>query len=411
MLVLGPLLLHALEAMRGSHAALDNTAAVAGLASALTSLAKRAVQHISAAANLQSQPTAAADGEAAAAALFPAAAPVFAADCVATPARLLTGWLGSLETAAAAAGNAVGSSSSSSSQAGASAALLAVVFARSLVQLADAMEAAGPEVYFKSLLGRPEFRMRWLNKPAAAGATYSTQQILPYGIYLQHNAEVQWQIWQLRVLQVMQHLWAAFKSVGIAPSAAAAGEPAAAAAAGAAAAASTSAAASEALAGGAGPNPDAANISSTTASSSVSSTSTSNSSSAGQQVKWGYLLHLQQCSPQWASVVAAYEANQPNWEEIEAGTLPCSAAAAEQHRQQCAEAIGLSRALAAAAPLPIVCNNPSCENMEGVSEAAAASKRCAGCRCRYCSVACQRGDWKRHKRACRCMAAAGQACV
>jgi hypothetical protein len=210
--------------MPGSPAALDNTAAVTGLASALTSLAKRAVQHISAAADLQTQPTAAAaDGAAAAAAFFPAAAPVVATDCVATPAGLLTGWCGSFETAAAGAGSAVGSSSSSSSsQAAASAALLAVVFARSLVQLADAMEAAGPEVYFKSLLGEPVFRMRLLNKPENAGATYSTLQIVPYGPEYQHNVEVQWQIWQLRVLQVMQHLWPAFKSVGIAPSAAAA---------------------------------------------------------------------------------------------------------------------------------------------------------------------------------------------
>jgi hypothetical protein len=41
MLVPGRLLLHAVRAMLASQAALDNTAAVAGLASALTSLAKR----------------------------------------------------------------------------------------------------------------------------------------------------------------------------------------------------------------------------------------------------------------------------------------------------------------------------------------------------------------------------------
>jgi hypothetical protein len=91
--------------------------------------------------------------------------------------------------------------------------------------------------------------------------------------------------------------------------------------------------------------------------------------------------------------------------------LPSTAAAAEQRNQHYAEAIGLCRALAAAAPLLVVCNNPSCGNTEGVSEAAAASKACAGCRCRYCSVACQRADWKRHKGACRRMAAAGVACV
>jgi hypothetical protein len=109
--------------------------------------------------------------------------------------------------------------------------------------------------------------------------------------------------------------------------------------------------------------------------------------------------------------VAAYEANQPNWDEVQALALPSTAAAAEQHSQHFAEAIGLCRALAAAAPLPVVCNNPSCRNLEGVSEAAAASKACAGCRCRYCSVTCQRVDWRRHKGACRRMAAAGMACV
>jgi hypothetical protein len=91
--------------------------------------------------------------------------------------------------------------------------------------------------------------------------------------------------------------------------------------------------------------------------------------------------------------------------------LPSTAAAAEQRSQQYAKAVGLCRALAAAAALPIACNNPSCGNIDGVSEAAAASKVCSGCRCRYCSVACQRADWQRHKGACRCMAAAGQACV
>jgi hypothetical protein len=324
-------------------------------------------------------------------------------DCVGAPAGILTGCFEGLATAAADAGDAVGSSSSRSSQAAASAALLAVVFARSLVQLADAMEAAGPEVYLKSLLSRPVFKMRWLNEPATAGALYSTAQMLPCGREDHHNAEVQWQAWQLRILQAMQHLWAVLKSVGIAPAAAAAGEPSAAPAA--ASADAAAAAASEALAGDVFADPPERSTSS-----SIGSTSNSNSSSGGQQVKWGYLLRVQQCS-QWAAAVAAYEASQPNWQDIEAGMLPTAAAALEQHSQHYTAAIGLCRALAAAAPLPIICNNTSCTNTEGVSEAAAACKACAGCRCRYCSVACQRADWKRHKGACRRMAAAGQACV
>jgi hypothetical protein len=217
---------------------------------------------------------------------------------------------------------------------------------------------------------------------------FSTQQIGSSGTEDQHNAEVQWQNWQLGVLQVMQVLWAAFKSVGIAPLAAAA-----------------AAAASGTLAGDASADPQE-----NSTSGSIGSTSNSGSS-AIQQIKWGYLLRLQQCSPQWTAAVAAYEANQPHWEEVEEGELPSTAAAAGKLSQQYAEAIGLCRALAAAAPLPVVCSNPSCENTERVSEAAAASKACAGCRCRYCSVACQRADWKRHKHACRRMAAADVACV
>jgi hypothetical protein len=239
---------------------------------------------------------------------------------------MLTDWFGSLETAAVGAGDAVGSrssSSSSSSQAAASAALLAVVFARSLVQLVDAMEAAGPDVYFNSLLGRPVFRMRWLNNPAIIGQVFCTQQLVPYGEEDQHNAEVQWQVWQLRVLQAMQYLWAAFKSVGVAPFTKVAAQPAA------AAASTSAAAASETLAGDAHVDPHERSKSS----------SNNSGSSAGQQVKWGYLLRLQQCSSQWAAAVAAYEANQPDWEEVQAGTLPRGAAAVEQHSQQYADAV------------------------------------------------------------------------
>jgi hypothetical protein len=123
------------------------------------------------------------------------------------------------------------------------------------------------------------------------------------------------------------------------------------------------------------------------------------------------LLRLQQSSLQWAAAVAAYEANAADREVDDTRALPSTAAATEQQSWQYAEALATCRALAAAAPLPVVCNNPSCGNTEGVSEAAAACKACAGCRCRYCSVACQKADWKRQKSACRGMAAAGQTCV
>jgi hypothetical protein len=75
------------------------------------------------------------------------------------------------------------------------------------------------------------------------------------------------------------------------------------------------------------------------------------------------------------------------------------------------EAVGLCRALADAAPITVVCNNPSCENLAGVSEAAASCKACPGCRCRYCSAACYRADWRRHKHACKQLAAAGFTCA
>jgi hypothetical protein len=75
--------------------------------------------------------------------------------------------------------------------------------------------------------------------------------------------------------------------------------------------------------------------------------------------------------------------------------------------QLSADALQLCRALVAAAPLPLVCNNPSCDNLAGASEAAVAIKLCAGCRCRYCSAACQAADWRRHRKACKAMVAAG----
>jgi hypothetical protein len=85
----------------------------------------------------------------------------------------------------------------------------------------------------------------------------------------------------------------------------------------------------------------------------------------------------------------------------------CGVKLATGSEQLYADALQLCRTLTAAAPITVVCNNPSCENLAGVREAAASCKACAGCSCRYCSVACQRADWKRHKRACRQLAAAG----
>jgi hypothetical protein len=171
----------------------------------------------------------------------------------------------------------------------------------------------------------------------------------------------------------------------------------------------------------------------------VETSATTTSSSISQHVKWGHLLRLPQFSPQWAAAAAAFGAEQPNWDTVRAivlrspataaellaelfaeaselptsmpVVLPSTEAATEQIAEQYAEAIKLCRTLAAEAPVTAVCNNPSCTSLTGVSEAAAACKACAGCKCRYCSVACQRADWKRHKSACTRLAAAGETCA
>jgi hypothetical protein len=50
-----------------------------------------------------------------------------------------------------------------------------------------------------------------------------------------------------------------------------------------------------------------------------------------------------------------------------------SAATAEEALQPYANVLELCRALAAATPLPVVCNNHGCESFDAVSEAAAAN--------------------------------------
>uniref|UniRef100_A0A383VKX9 MYND-type domain-containing protein n=1 Tax=Tetradesmus obliquus TaxID=3088 RepID=A0A383VKX9_TETOB len=156
--------------------------------------------------------------------------------------------------------------------------------------------------------------------------------------------------------------------------------------------------------------------SSSSSSSSGNAVLSSNNSGSNEPLKWSHLLKLQQWNPCWAAAVAEYcAAMQPLAQQLGAdaeGTSLASLVISDAHvEQQYAAALELCRALAAAAPLPVVCNNPGCDSLAGVSEAAAASKACAGCRCRYCSAACQTADWRRHKRACRLLAAAGEACV
>jgi hypothetical protein len=378
MLVPASMLTHAVQSLLGSAEALSNTATTACVVSALTSLVKRAVGLIRASAALPADAAAAADP----AACFSAAAQVIARDCVQLPAA----WMSLAPASDIFAVH--GSRSAGNSQAAASAALLAVVLARNVVQLADAMEAAGPAVCAR---GSP--KMRWVRHHNLGDAMYLSHSVSRYNMGLPHSVQTHWQAWQVYVPRLMRRLLAAFRCAGIAPPEAATGDLAV-------TATSTGGSSSSSAGGG---DPMAAGGS-----------SSSSSASSNQQVKWGYMLRLQQINPQWAAAMAAYEAKQQDWEEVTTGAPPSSAAAAadaKQRTQQCTEAIELCRALVAAAPVTVICNNPSCENLGGVSEAAAACKACVGCGCRYCCVACQRSDWKRHKQACRLLAAAGVSCA
>jgi hypothetical protein len=367
---------------------LDNTAAVAGLASAVTSFAKTTVHLTRAALLLQVQPAAAAAqgteyaaAAASATACFPAAVAtvtgVFSTTVVsglfeASLHCSVTGTVGSCSST---------SSSSSNCQAAASIVLLAVVLARSLVQLADAMQAVGPQLLFRTLMAQPYVRNKWLVGPEGIGVSMTV---------LGHTAATQWRGWQAIMLRTMRPVLGAIMRLDTVP-------PGAAASGGVAAPAFAAAAAAQ---------PEDAG----------GTSSGSSGSGTGQQVKWGYLLQLQQASPRWAAAVAAFDAKWPGWRDDAKFAVGQSASgpsneAMQQMQQQYTDTVELCRSLTAAAPLPLLCNNPGCDSLARVSEAAAASKRCAGCRCHYCSVECQRADWKRHKHACKSMAAAGLACV
>jgi hypothetical protein len=397
MLAIPPLLAHAFYAVLQSELA-DNTAALAGLASALTSLVKRAVQYTKAATanDLQAQKGAAAaevpDRQEVAAACFPVAVPVLVGDHLRYRAKTLA-W--PRPEASPGPFNSLGagsSSSSSSSQAAASTAFLATLLVRHLLQLADAMEAAGPQLCYKCLMNRPSYMLMWQFQ-REGGSAIVCRRLGPRGGEEQHTVEVQWQYWQQAVLQAQQPLFACMRSLGMAPA------PAAATTAG----VEQGPAAQPAAGVDAGPATDLQ----AGDSAATDQGRSSSSSNHHQQVKWGYLLRLQQASPRWAAAVVAFDAKWPGWEGVAERDLPASATAAEQLTELYRDAAGLCRTLAAAAPITVVCNNPSCEILAGVSEAAASCKACAGCSCRYCSVACQRADWKRHKQACRQLAAAG----
>ena len=65
------------------------------------------------------------------------------------------------------------------------------------------------------------------------------------------------------------------------------------------------------------------------------------------------------------------------------------------------ELLLLCEGVVAAVPVPLGCNNPSCVNLDGVSEASAA-KVCSGCKkAHYCGAACVKAHWKEHKPYCK----------
>jgi hypothetical protein len=293
MLLPAALLPHSVRAVLGSAAALSNTATVAGVASTLTSLVKRAVQFIRASAVLPAEAAAAGDP----AACFSAATQTIAAECVQRPAARIR--------LAAAIGvfNVDGVGGAGGRQAAASAALLAVVLARNLVQLADAMAAAGPAVCARSLMSAPLFKIRWVRPHGAAGATYASNQVQLMNSGLQHSEQAHWQAWQVYVASVMQLLLAAFRCVGIAPADAATEDWAV------AATSNTTTSSSSSSGGGGG---DGAGGGDPVAAGGSSSSSSVEASS--QHVKWVYLLRLQQINPQWAAALAAYEAKQQDWQ-------------------------------------------------------------------------------------------------
>jgi hypothetical protein len=408
------LLTYAVDAVLGSEAALANTAAVAGLASAVTSLVKRAVQFTNAAVALQGQPEEQQAQHCPSAVYFPVLLP-----------NIVTGvmqWLGKCLLDAV---------SSSSSQTAASSALLAAVLARSIVQLADAVEAAGPQLLLHSLKAEPQFNIGW--EAAAYGSMLVSSM---QSIDMQHaTCVLVQQQWQAVICLTLQDVWLVLEQLGLmqaddATTAAAAPQAAALGLQGAGCvldseASSVNACSSSSSDACITSNMAAEGSSSVSivavgagSSSSSGDDADSSSSSTSVQCKWRYLLRLHHSSRRWQAAVADYSASrihdEPQLENflVAAAEAGCIDTEATHKLQQLAAVfLQLARTLAAAAPLPVVCNNPGCGNLAGVSEAAAASKLCSGCRCRYCSAACQAADWKRHKQACRRMAAAGEACV
>jgi hypothetical protein len=127
------------------------------------------------------------------------------------------------------------------------------------------------------------------------------------------------------------------------------------------------------------------------------------SSSSTEAVRWAYLLPEQLLrSKKLAAAVTGFEAL-----KLASGSSSMRQFMQEEPHVQ---NIGLQlcRVLAGAAPLPQLCNNLCCSSLAaGGTEAAAAVKVCSGCGAWYCSADCAAAHWRQHKKACRRMAALG----
>jgi hypothetical protein len=320
--------------------------------------------------------------------------------------------------ATAAAGHAVSSSAACSSssrgqQAKASAVFLLVLMGRGLVALHTAAASKPDGVAFAAL------------EQAADGALVEGNQWLRSGMH--DTLSVFSEMWQaLQTLGVLCPVVAMHRSVNSAGTAADSAQP-------------TSAGTDKAssLGSSSGGNSNGGN--SIGGSSSESVGCNSSSSSINQPLRWQYLLRLHE-SRKLAAAAAAFSARwsqdavqsvlQRFLEQREAETAAVEAVSVEelqalaasgaeeiptpmllsdrellQGQQLYRDALAFCRALVAVAPLPVVCNNPGCAELSGVSETAAARYVCAGCGCRYCSAACQAAGWKSHKKGCRRMAA------
>jgi hypothetical protein len=235
----------------------------------------------------------------------------------------------------------------------------------------------------RSLLAKPKFRLRWSQqqpKDVRPPRVFDSMQpaISPH----YRSAQRQWLHWQLKLLLGAVHpLLKLLHQLGL-------GAPQDVAAAAAPAAAGDATAAATAA-------------------------GSSGSQRLHSRFKWDYLSQQLPRSSIWTTAISALDSKWSSGLALLAGGQQGDVNTAEESvdvGQLYADAVQLCRALASAAPLPLICNNPQCTNLARASEKALATKQCAGCRCRYCSAECQRADWKRHRPACKAMASSGLVC-